>query len=103
MKNWFTKNLCDAMFAFEEQEQIKELTLSAYKSAENSSEMAAFFRHESEGRVHCEVKIYFTPMLAGVAREVNAEPCEKPSPCGLSLLVGSKDSLEIFFPDRINY
>ena len=101
MKNWFTKNLSDAMFAFEEQEQIKELTLSAYKSAENSSEMAVFFRHEAEGRVHCEVKIYFTPMLADVAREVNAELCEKPSPYGLSLLAGAKESLVIFFPDHI--
>jgi len=63
--------------------------------------MAAFTRHESEGHLHCEVKIYFSPMSVTVAREVNARPCEKPSPTGLSLLAGSEESWLALFPEQV--
>ncbi len=92
MKNWFIKNLGDAMLAYDQQDLIKQLILSAYEDAENPKEMVAFIRHESEGRLHCEVIIYFSPMLASVAKEVNATPCVKPSSDGLSILSGSQDS-----------
>lgn len=100
MRNWFLKNLGDAMLAFDQQERIKELLLSAYASAGSPKEMAAFIRLESEGRLHCEVKIYFSPMSVAVAREVNAEPCEKPSPEGLSMLAGAPDSWLALFPEH---
>jgi hypothetical protein len=99
MKNWYLVNLGDAMLACEQQDRIKELLLSAYADAGSPSEMAAFTRHESEGRLHCEVKIYFSPMSVAVANKVNAEPCEKPSAEGLSMLVGAQDSWLILFPD----
>ena len=88
------------MLAGDQQERIKQLLLSAYSEADSPKEMAAFIRHESEGRLHCEVKIYFSPMSIAVAREVNAEPCEKPSPDGLSMLAGSQDSWMALFPER---
>ena len=47
-----------------------------------------------------EVKIYFSPMSTTVAREVNAEPCEKPSPDGLSMLAGSQESWRVLFPEQ---
>ena len=100
MRNWFLKNLGDAMLAGDQQERIKQLLLSAYSEADSPKEMAAFIRHESEGRLHCEVKIYFSPMSIAVAREVNAEPCEKPSPDGLSILAGSQDSWVVLFPEQ---
>lgn len=87
------------MLAGDQQDQIKQLLLSAYSDADNPKEMAAFIRHESEGRLHCEVKIYFSPMSLAVAREVNAEPCGKPSPDGLSMLAGSHDSWMVLFPE----
>jgi len=59
MNVWFTKNLSDAMLAWEELGKIKELFLSAYEMDNNSNEVAVFIRHESEGRLHCEVKVYF--------------------------------------------
>ena len=86
--------------AGDQQERIKQLLLSAYSEADSPKEMAAFIRHESEGRLHCEVKIYFSPMSIAVAREVNAEPCEKPSPDGLSILAGSQDSWVVLFPEQ---
>ncbi len=100
MRSWFLKNLGDAMLAGDQQEQIKQLLLSAYSDADNPKEMAAFIRHESEGRLHCEVKIYFSPMSIAVAKKVDAEPCEKPSPDGLSMLAGSQESRLLFFPEQ---
>jgi hypothetical protein len=100
MRNWFLKNLGDAMLAFDQQERIKQLLLSAYSDAGSPKDMAAFIRHESEGRLHCEVKIYFSPMSIAVAREVNAKPCEKPSPDGLSMLAGPQDSWLVLFPEQ---
>ena len=88
------------MLTSDQQDRIKQLLLSAYADAGNPKEMAAFTRHESEGRLHCEVKIYFSPMSVAVAREVNAEPCEKPSPDGLSMLAGAQDSWRVLFPER---
>ena len=35
-----------------------------------------------------------------LAKEVGAEPCESPSPDGLSMLVGSADSWLVLFPGR---
>jgi hypothetical protein len=99
MRNWFLKNLGDAMLAGNQQDRIKQLLLSAYSAADSPREMAAFIRYESEGRLHCEVKIFFSPMSIAVAKEVNAEPCEKPSPDGLSMLAGSQDSWMVLFPE----
>ena len=95
---WFTKNLGDATLAWEPLDRIRELFLSAYEKADGSKEMAVFIRHESEGRLHCEVKAYFSPASGVVARAVDAEPCARPSPDGLSLLAGSEDSWSALFP-----
>lgn len=100
MSVWFTKNLGDAMLAQEPLDRIHQLFLPAYEQADGSKEMAVFIRHESEGRLHCEVKAYFSPASVVVARAVDAEPCARPSPNGLSLLVGSEDSWPALFPER---
>lgn len=99
MKNWFQINLGDAMLAFDQQELIKELLLSAGKLATRPGELAAFIRHESEGRLHCEVKVYLSPVSTEVARAVNAQPCERPRPDDLSLLAGTVESWDILFPE----
>ncbi len=99
MRDWFSKNLGDAMLAYDQQDRIKRLLLSAYADAGGPNKIAAFTRHESEGRLHCEVRIYFSPMSLTVAKELNAEPCEKPSPEGLSMLAGAQDSWPTLFPE----
>ena len=98
MNYWFTSNLGDAMLAGEPLEHIKELFLAEYESSHHSSEPALFIRHESEGRLHCEVKVYFSPAAVIVAKAVNATPCNKPCPDGLSLLAGSEESWSVLFP-----
>ena len=98
MSVWFTINLGDAMLAGESLDHIKTLFLSEYEKAKNANEMAVFIRHESEGRLHCEVKIFFSPASVIVAEAVDAIPCKKPSSDGLDLLAGSEKSWSVFFP-----
>lgn len=95
---WFTCNLGDAMLAAESLDRIKAIFSSEYENAGCSKEMAVFFRHESEGRLHCEVKVYFTPATAILAEAFDAIPCKKPSSSGLDLLAGSDESWPVFFP-----
>jgi hypothetical protein len=97
MRDWFVKNLGDAMLALDEQERIKELFLLLYAGAEIPKGVAAFIRHESEGSLHCEAMVYFSPMAVTVAKAVNAKHCEKPAPDSLGVLVGSPDSQSILF------
>ncbi len=100
MRAWFSKNLGDGMLACEPLGQLEQRFLSVFAKANRPKEMAAFTRHESEGRLHCEVQVYFSPASVVVAREVGAEPCARPSPDGLSLLAGSRDSWSALFPER---
>ena len=98
MNTWFTKNLGDALLAGDTLERIKAQFLSAYAKSNCPKEMAVFIRHESEGRLHCEVNVYFSPASAAVARAVDAVPCAKPSPDDLGLLAGFEDSWPVLFP-----
>lgn len=115
MKHWFLINLGDAMLAYDQQERITQRLLSAFSDAENANkpnEMAAFIRHEAEGRLHCEVKIYLSPMLAAVVKDVIVHelttkdvkliPCEKPSCDSLSMIAGHQKAWQLLFPERIN-
>ena len=100
MRNWFTKNLGDPMLAHESLHQLEGLFSAAFASVGKPDDMVVFIRHESEGRLHCEVKVYISPSSFAVAREVNAESCRKPSPDGLSILAGSQESWLTLFPEH---
>lgn len=100
MSRWFSKNLGDAMLAHEPLGRLENYLMSTYANTKIPDEIAVFMRHESEGRLHCEVKVYFSPASVDVARELDAEPCEKPSPDGLSLLAGSEAAWLILFPEH---
>jgi len=96
---WYTLNLGDATLAEESLDQIRTLFSSEYEKAGKSEDMAVFLRHESEGRLHCEVQVYFSPATATVAEAVGASPCRKPSCGGLGLLAGSEMAWLVLFPD----
>ncbi|MCU7873662.1 MAG: hypothetical protein KZQ91_13055 [Candidatus Thiodiazotropha sp. (ex Lucinoma borealis)] len=102
MSIWYTINLGDAMLAVESLDQIKNIFLLEYSKRESPKDIALFVRHESEGRLHCEVKIYFSPASFFVAEAVGAIPCTKPSPYGLDLLAGSAESWTTLFPENGN-
>ena len=88
MSAWFTKNLGDAMLAGEALDNLKVLFQSEYEKADYPGEMAMFIRHESEGRLHCEVKVYFSPASVAVAAAIDAVPCARPSPDDLGMQAG---------------
>jgi hypothetical protein len=98
MSAWFTKNFGDAMLAGEALAQLEELFLSVYGKSDSANKIAIFIRHESEGRLHCEVKAYFSPDAVIVAKTVGADPCKRPSRDGLSLFIGSEDSWLALIP-----
>lgn len=89
------------MLAGESLEHFKMLFQSEYASANKPREMALFIRHESEGRLHCEVKVYFSPATITIAKTVGAIVCKKPSPLGLGLLAGSEESWSVLFPGYV--
>ena len=102
MSIWFTKNCGDAMLAEETLENIKALFEVIYGRNDISNETAVFIRHESEGRLHCEIHAYFSPGAAIVAGRVDADPCARPLLHGLSLLMGQSDSWHTLFPEYEN-
>ncbi|MGA9575660.1 MAG: hypothetical protein WBS20_17095 [Lysobacterales bacterium] len=97
--NWSTCNLGDAMLAGESLDRITTLFLSECVNPDESEDMAVFIRHVSEGRLHCEVHVYFSPAAFRLARMLEARPCSRPSPAGLGLLAGSESSWSVLFPE----
>ena len=100
MSAWSTKNLGDAMLAGEALARLEELFVSEYGRSGSADNIAIFIRHESEGRLHCEVKAYFSPGALNVAEAVDADRCARPSRDGLSLFVGPEESWLALFPER---
>lgn len=78
MQSWFVKNLGDAMLAFDSLEQIKQQVSEFCENAGIPKIMAAFFRHESINQLHCQVKVYFSPVVSELALSIGADPCDKP-------------------------
>ena len=99
MTTWFCKHLGDAMMADEPVEQLREACRSLLTEGGKPTDMAVFTRHESDGRLHCDVVAYFSPAAAELARAFDADPCEKPARGGLSLLAGDQQCWPVLFPD----
>lgn len=98
MSLWYGKNLGDAMLAGGHLDHIQALYESVYGKIRRYSNVAVFYRHESDGRLHCEVWVYFSPAAVELAKAVAAEPCQKPSIDSLGLLVGPEDCWTVLFP-----
>lgn len=99
MDTWYSKALGDGMMAATPSAEIEEVFLRLFDAAGKPLNMAVFTRPESEGRLHCEVIAYFSPAAKGVAKAVDAQPCEKPSRAGLGLLAGDEGSWSVLFPE----
>jgi hypothetical protein len=98
MRSWSCKNLGDGLMAWEPLREIEERFQSAFNEAGRPKDMALFMRHLSDGRLHCEVTVYFSPASVGLALELEAKPCDKPLPEGLSLLAGDEDAWCLLLP-----
>lgn len=88
VSSWFVCNLGDAMLAQDALADIRRRIDAACSEATRPGDAAAYIRHVSEGRLHCEVLVYFSPGAAAVARECGALPCAPPARDGLDLLAG---------------
>ena len=99
MSSWFCRNLGDALMALEPLDHIQTLFQSAYPVLGSPKDVAVFVRHNSEGHLHCQVEVYVSPASVLLAKEMDAEPCDRPSINGLVLLIGSEDSWSTLFPE----
>ena len=95
---WFTKNPGDALLAGEALSQREADFLSTHKDPGGRNKLAIFIRHETEERLHCELKACFSPNTVGLARKVDVIPCTRPSRSGLSLLVDSQAACDAPLP-----
>lgn len=90
MQSWFVLNAGDAMLAADALDEVRACFARAGPSARAS---AVLMRHESEGRLHCELKLYFPPELAALALGLGATRCAAPAPAGLGVLAGDPGRL----------
>lgn len=98
MNHWFCKNLGDPMLAGAELDRIKDLFQQAYERANQPAHMAIFMRHESEGQLHCELKLYFPPAAAEMAQAVDAIACQPPASRDLGLFAGPESAWGVLDP-----
>jgi len=98
MRDWYTRNLGDAMLADPMLAEIRAAFLSGYNNTDPSGQRAIFIRHESEGRLQCEVRLYFTPSASVTAMAFDATRCSRPSTVGLDLLCGHEAAWTLLPP-----
>lgn len=96
--SWFSKSLGDGVWAYSKTDQVKDVFQPLFVLAGRPADMAVFTRHESQGRLQCEVIAYFSPAAATVAHVLHAHPCDKPERGELDLLVGEPGSWRVLFP-----
>lgn len=100
MATWFSKQLGDGILAYESKDQIQAMFPTLFAAAARPVDMAVFTRHELEGRLQCEVVAYFSPAAEVIARQMDAQACEKPARIELDLLVGEPACWVVLFPER---
>ena len=99
MEIWYSLVLGDGMTSGAFSAEVEEAFAPTFLAAGRPPAMAVFTRPESEGRLHCEVIAYFSPAARDVANALDAEPCERPTRAGLSLLAGDAASWTLLFPE----
>lgn len=95
---WRSTSLGDAQTAFMDCRDIAEVFEAMFETAGRPEDMAVFVRNDSEGRLHCEVTVFFSPAAQALAKRYRAGPCEKPSADGLDLLAGDPACWPRLFP-----
>ena len=99
MDVWYSQNLGDGMMACMPLGRIEDALALIVEKGDDQVDKAVFTRSSSEGSLHCEVYVYFSPALASMAKELGATPCSKPTTEGLSLFAGSEKSWQILFSE----
>lgn len=97
---WYALNLGDALLAGPQLDRITQLFQVIRTEHPQPDTPALFVRHESEGKLHCDVIVYFPPALELLAQQLQASHCAAPSANDLGLLAGDNRAWTIWFPDR---
>ena len=102
METWYSRNLGDAIYGGDQylEEVVQPSFQQAFAREGDPPAMAVFTRLESEGRLHCELVVYFSPAAHDLADLCDGEPCEKPARAGLKLFAGDERAWSTLFPDR---
>ena len=96
--HWYSLHLGDAMMASVELDRA----LARLVALDPEETVPAFSRHESEGRLHCELVLYLPPSAAVLADALHASPCITPAYYGLSQVRGTEGALARLLPDGGN-
>ena len=97
---WFSKALGDGIWAYSQKDKVKDTFDPLFVLAGRPLDMAVFTRHESEGRLQCEVIAYFSPAAAAVAHVLEAQPCPPPVRGELDLLAGDARCWPLLFREQ---
>lgn len=100
-EKWSSVMLGDAQTAFLDCRDIAEMAEECFAAAGHPPAMAVFARHDAEGRLHCEVTVYFSPAAQALAKRYQARSCARPLPAGLDLLAGDAACWGLLFSDGL--
>ena len=84
---WYSLNCGDPALCGSKVQEILLIFERISSACELPPGAAVFARHESNGDLHCELILYFTPEAITVARAVEAIACNKPVSRGLAKLL----------------
>lgn len=99
MSQWHNLNLGDALLAGMELERIERAFDDIYGRSRRAEQAAVFLRHTSEGQLHCDVIVYFSPQAEDLAQRMHADPCAAPLAAGLGLLKGPQTAWRLLETD----
>lgn len=88
---WYRLELGPADFADNERISVSKAVEQAWHDAGRPAGLTAYYRHESEGRLHCTLVVYFHPTAEAVAKRLGARPCPDPGPWDLGHLAGASE------------
>lgn len=93
---WHCLNFGDALLA--EAQHAALIADFQRRYSASATPRALMARHESEGRLHCELWVYFSPGCEVLAEAWQASPCRAPSGKGLSYSVTVGKAWRSAFP-----
>ncbi len=95
MDTWYSRSLGDGIEAYQPSKQIIDSFMPFHDTAGNPLHMVVFSREDPETNI---ITANFSPSAHALAALFNATPCEKPSPDGLTFLVGDQRAWDILYP-----
>lgn len=97
---WFVKSMGDGLVADAPLSAVEASFLTHYGEPQDCPPQCALWkRHDTDGRLHCEVLLFFSPGAEELALSVGAHRCHKPKRAELSLVAGPEAAWELFFSE----